>query len=402
MNFQTEKDFAARLDREDPLARYRELFHVPEGCVYLCGNSLGLQPKSTTAAVLQELEDWQRLGVEGHERARNPWMPYHSYVTESLARLTGARPGEVVAMNGLTVNLHLMMVSFYRPTAERHKILIEASAFPSDRYAVESQLRFHGYDPETALIVLQPREGEVALRDDDVLAAIARYGAETALVWMGGVNYYTGQMFDMEGITQAAHAQGCIAGFDLAHAIGNVPLRLHDWGPDFCVWCSYKYLNAGPGAVAGCFVHERHAETFSLPRFTGWWGHDQATRFQMGPEFHAMRGVEGWQLSNPPILSLAALKASLEIFDQAGMEALRAKSEQLTGYMEFLAAAAHSPRIAHSYAGRSFAARLPIVACGCTPWPRRIRRAGCEQNDLRLARAGLHSRGAGAALQQLC
>ena len=336
MNFQHDADFAARLDRADPLARYRDLFHVPAGSVYLCGNSLGLQPKSTAAAVQQELEDWQRLGVEGHEHARNPWMPYHSFVTGSLARLTGALPEEVVAMNGLTVNLHLMMVSFYQPTAERHKIIMEANAFPSDRYAVESQLRFHGYDPATALIILQPREGEIVLRDDDVLDAIARHGAETALVLMGGVNYYTGQLFDMESITREARKHGCRVAFDLAHAAGNVPLRLHDWGPDFCCWCSYKYLNAGPGGVAGCFVHERHASNFSLPRFAGWWGHDQAARFQMGPEFHAMRGVEGWQLSNPPIFSMAALKASLEIFDQAGMNALRAKSEQLTGYMEFL------------------------------------------------------------------
>jgi kynureninase len=312
------------------------LFHVPAGSVYLCGNSLGLQPKSTAAAVQQELEDWQRLGVEGHEHARNPWMPYHSFVTGSLARLTGALPEEVVAMNGLTVNLHLMMVSFYQPTAERHKIIMEANAFPSDRYAVESQLRNHGYDPATTLVILQPREGEIVLRDDDVLDAIARHGAETALVLMGGVNYYTGQLFDMESITREARKHGCRVAFDLAHAAGNVPLRLHDWGPDFCCWCSYKYLNAGPGGVAGCFVHERHASNFSLPRFAGWWGHDQATRFQMGPEFHAMRGAEGWQLSNPPIFSMAALKASLEIFEQAGMNALRAKSEQLTGYMEFL------------------------------------------------------------------
>jgi kynureninase len=336
MNFQVGEDFAARLDREDPLAHSRDLFHIPEGCVYLCGNSLGLQPKSATAAVMQELEDWQRLGVEGHMRARNPWMPYHSFVTHQLARLTGALPAEVVAMNGLTVNLHLMMVSFYRPTAERHKIIIEANAFPSDRYAVESQLRFHGYDPATALISVTPREGEVALRGDDVLDAIARHGAGTALVWIGGVNYYTGQLFDMQSIARAARAQGCRVGFDLAHAVGNVPLKLHDWGPDFCVWCSYKYLNAGPGSVAGCFVHERHAESFDLPRFAGWWGHDQETRFEMGPQFHAMRGAEGWQLSNPPILSMAALKASLDIFDQAGMAALHAKSMQLTAYTEFL------------------------------------------------------------------
>jgi kynureninase len=336
MNFQTGQDFAARLDRDDPLARCRDLFHIPEGCVYLCGNSLGLQPKSATAAVMQELEDWQRLGVEGHVQARNPWMPYHSFVTAQLAKLTGALPAEVVAMNGLTVNLHLMMVSFYRPTAERHKIIIEANAFPSDRYAVESQLRFHGYDPANALIILTPREGEVALRDGDVLNAIARYGAETAVVWIGGVNYYTGQLVDMQNIARATHAQGCKVGFDLAHAVGNVPLKLHDWAPDFCVWCSYKYLNAGPGSVAGCFVHERHAESFDLPRFAGWWGHDQPTRFAMGPEFHAMRGAEGWQLSNPPILSMAALKASLDIFDQVGMGALHAKSVQLTSYMEFL------------------------------------------------------------------
>jgi kynureninase len=336
MNFEHGREFAARLDREDALARWRDQFHIPEGCVYLCGNSLGLQPKSATAAVMQELEDWQRLGVEGHLHARNPWMPYHQAVTAPLARLVGAKPAEVVAMNGLTVNLHLMMTSFYRPTSERHTIIIEANAFPSDRYAVESQIRFHGYDPATALLILAPRDGEVTLRDDDVLEAIARHGGETALVLIGGVNYYTGQLFDMENIARAARKAGCCVGFDLAHAAGNVPLLLHDWGADFCCWCSYKYLNAGPGSVAGCFVHERHASDFSLPRFAGWWGHDQATRFQMGPEFHPMSGAEGWQLSNPPILSMAALKASLEIFDEAGIKALREKSLLLTGYTEFL------------------------------------------------------------------
>lgn len=322
------------LDAADTLANYRSRFHIPptaEGkdCIYLCGNSLGLQPKATATALMQELTDWQNLGVEGHFHAKSPWMPYHEFLTASYAKLVGAKPVEVVAMNTLTVNLHLLMVSFYQPTAQRHKIVIEAQAFPSDRYAVESQIRYHGFDPATSLIALAPRVGEAILRTEDIEAAL---DGSVALVLLGGVNYYTGQVFEMERITQAAHKAGAMMGLDLAHAAGNVPLQLHDWGVDFAAWCSYKYLNSGPGSVAGAFVHERHANKPELPRFAGWWGHDKATRFKMGPEFQVTAGAEGWQLSNPPILSLAAIKASLEIFDEVGMEALRKKSLALTAY----------------------------------------------------------------------
>lgn len=335
------------MDGQDPLRDFRARFHIPQSpaggdCVYLCGNSLGLQPKDTRDALLQELEDWKNLGVEGHFQARNPWLPYHEFLTESYARLVGAKPVEVVAMNTLTVNVHLMMVSFYRPTAQRYKIMIEDHAFPSDRYAVQSQLDYHGFGQEDGLVALKPRAGEVLLRTEDIEAAIAEHGDSLALVMLGGVNYYTGQLFDMARITRAGHAAGALVGFDLAHAVGNVPLRLHEWGVDFACWCSYKYLNSGPGSVAGCFVHERHAQDFDRPRFAGWWGHDKATRFRMGPDFQPIAGAEGWQLSNPPILSLAAVKASLALFDEAGMERLRAKSESLTGYMAYLLRALHT------------------------------------------------------------
>jgi len=339
--FRRDKSFATELDAQDPLAEYRSRFHIPRRkdsteVIYLCGNSLGLQPKSVRAFVEQELKDWETHGVEGHFQAKNPWMPYHELLTPQTARLVGAKPNEVVVMNTLTVNLHLMLVSFYRPTPARHRIAIEANAFPSDRYAVESQIRFHGFDPLESLVELQPQPGESTLRTEDIVSFLQKEGASIALVMLGGVNYYTGQAFDMAAITRAAHAQGCIAGFDLAHAAGNLVLRLHDWDVDFAVWCSYKYLNAGPGSIAGCFVHERHASAVDRPRFSGWWGHNKQTRFLMGPEFDAIPGAEGWQISNPPILSLAALRASMEIFDEAGMNGLRKKSELLTGYLEFL------------------------------------------------------------------
>jgi kynureninase len=274
--------------------------------------------------------------VEGHFHAKNPWMPYHRLLTEQTAELVGAKPLEVVVMNSLTVNLHLMMVSFYRPTKGRHKIVVERGAFPSDQYAVQSQIRFHGFDPSTSLIELTPRSSEFCLRDEDIESLIEREGDEIALIMLGGVNYATGQLFDMARITRLGQARGCVVGFDLAHAAGNVPLKLHEWDPDFAVWCSYKYLNGGPGCVAGCFVHERHARAWDLPRFAGWWGHDEESRFRMGPEFRAMSGADGWQLSNPSIVSLAVLRASMDIFHEAGMERLRAKSVSLTGYLEFL------------------------------------------------------------------
>ena len=339
--YQPDRDFALEMDRSDPLAGARDLFHFPktrEGkdVIYLCGNSLGLQPKSVEAAVRRELEDWKTMGVEGHFHAKHPWLPYHEFLTEQLAKLVGAKPIEVVAMNGLTVNLHLAMVSFYRPTTKRHKIVIEAHAFPSDCYAVASQIRFHGFDPATSLIEWQPRPGEATLHTEDLERLLERHGDEIALLLIGAVNYYTGQFFAVERITQLGHARGCVVGWDLAHAAGNVPLKLHDWGVDFSCWCSYKYLNSGPGSVAGCFVHERHADNPDLPRLCGWWGHDKASRFRMGPDYHAIPGAEGWQLSNPPILSLAAVKASLDIFGEVGMNALREKSLKLTGYLEFL------------------------------------------------------------------
>ena len=342
IEFRPEESFALRLDDEDPLRSYRERFRIPAGpdgrpAVYFCGNSLGLQPKGVRELLAQELEDWATLAVDAHFKGRTPWYSYHEVFHEVGARLVGAVPGEVVMMNGLTTNLHLMMVSFYRPVPGRHKILIEDCAFPSDTYAVKSQLSYHGHDPEEALIVARARPGEHAIRTEDIEGILSERGHEIALVMLPGVQYYTGQAFDMERITVAAKRQGCRVGFDLAHAAGNLVLRLHDWGVDFAVWCSYKYLNSGPGAVGGCFVHRDHGSS-ELPRFAGWWGNDPATRFRMHlqPEFIPLQGADGWQLSNPPILAMAPLRASLEIFDQAGMENLRAKSIHLTGYLEFL------------------------------------------------------------------
>ncbi len=347
--FQAGEDFAAAMDARDPLAHFRERFCLPktktgDDCIYLCGHSLGLQPKTASSYLEQELRDWAQLGVEGHFHAKDPWIPYHRLFTQQTAALVGAQPVEVVVMNSLTVNLHLMMASFYRPTTERHKILVERGAFPSDQYAVKSQIRFHGLDPASSLLELTPREGESCMRDEDIESLIDREGDSIALILLGGVNYATGQAFDMAGITKAGQRKGCVVGFDLAHAAGNIPLRLHDWGPDFAAWCSYKYLNGGPGCVAGCFIHQRHARAWELPRFAGWWGHDEQTRFQMGPDFHPISGAEGWQLSNLPILAVAALRASMEIFSEAGLEPLRAKSVTLTGYMEFLLGQPASPK----------------------------------------------------------
>jgi kynureninase len=340
-SYQSNEEFAREMDARDPLAHFRDRFHIPkipngQECIYLCGHSLGLQPKSVPAYLQQELCDWAELGVEGHFRGKNPWFTYHRLLTEQTAQLVGAVSSEVVVMNSLTVNLHLMVTSFYRPTATRHKILMEGGAFPSDQYALKSQIRFHGFDPASSLMELQPRTGELCMREEDIDLLIDREGHSIALILLGGVNYVTGQAFDIAGITAAGHDKGCIVGFDLAHAAGNIPLRLHDWGSDFAVWCSYKYLNGGPGCVGGCFVHQRHAHAWSLPRFAGWWGHDEKTRFKMGPDFHPMEGAEGWQLSNPPVLALAPLRASMDIFSEAGLDALRAKSVSLTGYLEFL------------------------------------------------------------------
>lgn len=331
-------DHARHLDQTDPLAAFRDRFHLPvqangQPYLYFTGNSLGCQPKSVRSYIEQELHDWERLGVEGHFHAHNPWLPYHEFLADASSRIVGAKPAEVVMMNSLTVNLHLMMVSFYRPTAQRYRILVEADAFPSDLYAVASQLEFHGYDPADGMVALKPRPNEHTLRTDDILTAIEAQGEQLALVLLGGVNYYTGQFFELERICAAAHAVGAMMATDLAHAAGNVPLRLHDWGIDFACWCSYKYLNGGPGGVAGCYIHERHHQRQDLPRFAGWWGHDKDTRFQMDPVFQPIPTAEGWQLSNAPILAMAALRASLDIFEAVGMDRLREKSQRLTGYL---------------------------------------------------------------------
>ncbi len=339
----TEADARAR-DAADPLRSFRDEFLIPPATdvsldphaqLYFAGNSLGLQPRGVREALLTELDDWARLGVEAHFHGRHPWMPYHEEVRAHLAEIAGALPSEVVAMNSLTVNLHLMLVSFYRPTPGRNAILIEAGAFPSDHHAMESQIRYHGFDPATALIELKGDHDTGLIGIDAVERTLAEHGPRIALVLWPGVQYRTGEAFDLAAIAKLAHAHGCTAGFDLAHAAGNLPLALHDSDADFAVWCSYKYLNSGPGAVAGCFVHERHARA-DVPRFAGWWGHDQTTRFKMGPEFVPTPGADGWQLSNPPILALAPLRASLDVFHRAGMARLREKSVQLTAYLESL------------------------------------------------------------------
>jgi kynureninase len=332
---------AAALDAADPLAGFAQEFHHPHDSaggklLYFGGHSLGLQPKAAAAMIEQELADWRRLGVLGHHDAKRPWIPYHERAAPALAALTGAMPGEVVAMNSLTVNLHLMMVSFFRPNAGRNKVLMESSAFPSDRYAVVSQLEFHGLEPACNLIEMQPRPGERNLRTQDLIECIEREGPRLALVLLPGVQYLTGQFLELPALIAAARRAGAAVGVDLAHAIGNTALQLHDWNADFAVWCSYKYLNAGPGAVGGCFVHERHARNFKLPRFAGWWGHNKAERFLYDPKFDPIEGAQGWQISNPPILSTAPLLASLEIFQRAGLPALRQKSIALTGFMQSL------------------------------------------------------------------
>lgn len=340
MSFINTFQYAKKLDSQDTLRRLRNQFLIPsisgKSAIYLAGNSLGLQSKRTKEYLSEELSDWAHLGVEGHLHSRRPWLYYHKQTKKALAKLVGAKPLEVVAMNQLTVNLHLMMVSFYAPTAQRYKIITEAGAFPSDQYAFESQIKYHGFEPEKALIELSPREGEHTLRTEDIVASINQHAGELALVIFGGVQYYTGQFFDLRKITEAGHAAGAYVGFDLAHAIGNVPLSLHDDDIDFAVWCSYKYLNSGPGSIAGLFVHEKHASNFNLPRFAGWWGHDEKERFLMQKGFKPMTGANGWQLSNVPVFQSAAHIAALEIFQQTSMKELRKKSVLLTGYLEFL------------------------------------------------------------------
>lgn len=336
-----DREHAHTLDAADPLHPWRERFVLPREAdgaelVYLCGHSLGAQPTLAADYVEEVMRDWRSLAVEGHFAAKHPWMSYHERLAPALARLVGAGLHEVVAMNTLTVNLHLLLVSFYRPSGTRTALLIEKSAFPSDRYAAESQVRFHGLEPSRDLIEIAPRPGEHVLRTEDILALIDREGARIATILLPGVQYLTGQVLDVAAITAAGRRAGCTVGWDLAHAIGNVEVDLDAAGADFAAWCHYKYLNGGPGAVGGAFIHERHAQRPDLPRFAGWWGHDKATRFQMGPEFQPIPGAEGWQLSNPPILGMASIAASLEHFESVGMPALRRKSVALTGYLEAL------------------------------------------------------------------
>lgn len=341
IDFRDDAAWARAQDAADPLSPLRAEFllpRAPDGStgLYFCGHSLGAQPRRARDYILEELDDWARLGVEGHFAGRHPWMPYHELLRASTARLVGARESEVVVMNTLTVNLHLLLISFYRPTPARHRVLIEAGAFPSDQYAIDSQVRLHGFEPREAVLEARPRAGESTLRQDDLLELLEREGESIALVMLGTPNYLTGQALERATLVRAARARGCAIGFDLAHGAGNLAPALHDEGPDFAVWCNYKYLNAGPGGLGGAFVHERWARDRSLPRLTGWWGQDKETRFAMPRDFTPIPGAEGWQLSNPPIFQLASLRASMELFERAGIGALRARGDRLTGYLQFL------------------------------------------------------------------
>jgi kynureninase len=339
MFFESTLEFAKSLDQRDPLRSFREEFLFPDfhekNLLYFTGNSLGLQPKNAQKYLLEELEDWQKYGVEGHFISRRPWYSYHENLTDMMAEIVGAKPLEVVVTHSLTTNLHLLMVSFFRPEGKRTKIICEEKAFPSDQYAIESQLKFHGLGAEN-LIEIAPRKGEFLIREEDIIAKINEIGDELALVMIGGVNYYTGQLFDMKSITTAGHSVGAKVGFDLAHAAGNVELSLNAWGVDFAAWCGYKYLNSSPGGVAGMFVHERHANNTDLPRFAGWWGHNKDTRFEMKPGFSPIPGAEGWQLSNAPVLGMAVQLASLEIFKKASMRRISEKRDLLTAYLEYI------------------------------------------------------------------
>jgi len=333
-------EYARYLDEQDPLQSFREKFYIPimngREAIYFTGNSLGLQPRSTQDYVLNELEDWANYGVEGHLHARNPWLSYHELFPSLLKDIVGAKEHEIVVMNQLTVNLHILLTSFYRPTRQRYKIICEAKAFPSDQYALDSQAALHGFDPAEAIIEVSPRPGRHDIDHEDIIEAIRLHANELSLVMFGGVNYYSGQVFDMPSICKAAHEAGALCGFDLAHAVGNVELKLHDWDVDFACWCSYKYLNSGPGGVAGAYIHERHAANTQLPRMAGWWGHDKEERFKMDRHFRAIPTAEGWQLSNAPILSMAAHKASLDIFAEAGMDRLVQKGRQLNAYLQYI------------------------------------------------------------------
>lgn len=400
------REYARRMDAADPLRALRAEFNLPAAedglaCVYLGGNSLGLQPKLAVQYVQEELQDWGALGVAGHGRARRPWLPYHRLAADGLAALTGAAAREVVAMNSLTVNLHLLMATFYRPTASRYKILIESDAFPSDRFAAMSQLRLHGFDPADGLVEWRPRRGETDLRSDDLRGILERQGDEIALLLLPGVQYYTGQLLDMAELCRLARAAGCAIGLDLAHAIGNVALELHDWAPDFAAWCSYKYLNGGPGAVAGAFVPARHLGGDGTRQLLGWWGHEEQTRFRMAPTFTPAAGADLWQLSNPPILALAPVLASLKIFADAGLQRLRAKSESLTGYLEFLLLQRFAGRITSITPPRARGCQLSLTVTDCRLDSRevfgRLERQNVmadwrEPNVIRVAPAPLYNR----------
>lgn len=350
MSFQNNIKYAKELDKNDALKSYRSLFHIPvddkgKECIYFCGNSLGLQPKTTKKFINEVLDDWAKFGVDGHTEAKHPWLPYHEFLTDTMAKIVGAKPIEVVVMNTLTTNLHLLMVSFYQPTAKKYKIVIESDAFPSDKYAVESQVKFHGYNPKDAIVYWKPRKGEELLQIEDLQQIVDEQGDEIAMFLIGGVNYYTGQVFDLKKIAEIGHSKNIKVGIDLAHGVGNIQPNLHDSNVDFAAWCTYKYLNSGPGSLGALFVHEKYANADELNRFAGWWSHNKKTRFNMRKEYDVLPGAEGWQLSNPPILSMAAIRASLAIFKEVGMEKLREKSMNLTAYLAFLITEINSDKI---------------------------------------------------------
>ncbi len=340
MDYKNTFEFAKEMDDNDVIKKYRDQFYIPlingKECIYFTGNSLGLQPKSTQEYVLKELENWANFGVEGHFHMKDPWYSYHDFFPEKLSKIVGSKPSEIVVMNQLTVNIHLLMASFYKPAGKRYKIICEAKAFPSDQYAMSSQVLFHGFDPAKSIIEILPRKDEFTIRTEDIINAIKENENELALVFLSGINYYTGQVFDMKSITQAAHESGVKCGFDLAHAAGNIQLKLHDWDVDFACWCSYKYLNSGPGAISGAFINERHFTNSTLPRLAGWWGYEKETRFKMEKDFKPISTAEGWQLSNPSILDMAAHRAALDMFDEAGFENLLQKSKKLTGFALFI------------------------------------------------------------------
>jgi len=371
MNYENSFEFAQKMDEQDELKDYRNQFHIPvidgKETIYFTGNSLGLQPKTTKDYINTELEDWAKWGVEGHFHAKNPWFAYHEIFAEPISKIVGAKPKEVVVMNNLTVNLNLLMVSFYRPTKERYKIVCEAKAFPSDQYALEMQVKCAGYNPNEAIIEVAPREGERNIRLEDIIAAIEEAGSSLACVMIGGVNYFTGQVFNMQAITESAHKVGAYCGFDLAHGAGNIELKLHEWNVDFACWCSYKYLNSGPGGVSGIYVNEKHCNNTELPRFAGWWGHDKKTRFLMEKGFQPMQSAEAWQMSNAPVLTMAAHKASIDIFDEVGMEKLLKKQKTLSGYLEFIV-----DTISDNYLNKTEGKWLEIIT------PRNWDERGCQ------------------------